>query len=77
MKGVYFLPTLSTLQNWLQRANFKDFEVLFNEELSTEEQRATEWAPVRSLNESLDPDDNTKTIEGYPRAHRFYVKVRR
>lgn len=77
MKGVYFLPTLSTLQNWLQRANFKDFEVIFNEELSTAEQRATEWAPVRSLSESLDLDDKTKTIEGYPRAHRFYVKVRR
>ena len=76
MKGVYFLPTLITLQHWLQRANFKDFEVIFNEELSTEEQRTTEWAPVRSLKDSL-AEDERKTIEGYPRAHRFYVKVRK
>lgn len=74
MKGVYFLPTLNTLKNWLQRANFRSIEVIFNEELSTDEQRSTEWAPVRSLRESLDPNDDTKTIEGYPRARRFYVK---
>jgi tRNA (mo5U34)-methyltransferase len=74
MKGVYFLPTLNTLRNWLQRANFRCIEVIYNEELSTDEQRSTEWAPVRSLEESLDPIDKTKTIEGYPRAHRFYVK---
>ncbi|GFH58728.1 tRNA (mo5U34)-methyltransferase [Chaetoceros tenuissimus] len=77
MKGVYFLPTLSTLKNWLQRANFRNFEVIFSEELSTDEQRTTEWAPVRSLADSLDPNDSTKTIEGYPRAHRFYIKCLR
>jgi tRNA (mo5U34)-methyltransferase len=74
MKGVYFLPTLNTLKNWLQRANFRNLEVVYSEELSTEEQRTTEWAPVKSLGESLDPTDDSKTIEGYPRAHRFYVK---
>lgn len=73
MKGVYFLPTLNTLKSWLQRANFRNIEVVFNEELSTDEQRATDWAPVRSLAESLDPNDSTKTVEGYPRAHRFYL----
>jgi len=77
MTGVYFLPTLNTLKNWLQRANFKTFEVIFSEELSTDEQRTTEWAPVRSLKESLDPNDDSKTIEGYPRAHRFYIKCRK
>ncbi len=73
MKGVYFLPTMNTLKNWLQRANFKNIKVIFSEELSTDEQRATEWADVRSLKESLDPNDDSKTIEGYPRAYRFYV----
>jgi len=74
MKGVYFLPTLNTLKNWLQRANFNNIKVIFGEELSTEEQRATDWANVRSLRESLDPKDDSKTVEGYPRAHRFYVQ---
>lgn len=77
MKGVYFLPTLITLEHWLKRANFKNFEVIYNEVLSTVEQRSTDWAPVRSLEESLDPSDTSQTVEGYPRAHRFYVKVTR
>jgi len=77
MKGVFFLPTLATLQHWLQRAHFLDFEMIYSEQLSTEEQRTTEWAPVRSLKESLDPNDENKTVEGYPRAHRFYVRVRK
>jgi tRNA (mo5U34)-methyltransferase len=77
MKGVYFLPTLNTLKHWLQRAQFQDFQIIYSEELSTDEQRTTEWAPIRSLKESLDQNDNSKTVEGYPRAHRFYVKVRK
>ena len=77
MKGVFFLPTLNTLKHWLQRANFQDCEVIFSEPLSIEEQRSTDWAPVRSLKESLDPEDTTKTMEGYPVPHRFYVRVRK
>ena len=77
MKGVFFLPTLNTLRHWLQRSRFLDFEIIHSEELSTDEQRTTEWAPIRSLEESLDPNDNSKTVEGYPRAHRFYVRVRK
>ena len=54
-----------------------DFEVIYSEELSIDEQRSTEWAPIRSLKDSLDPNDSRKTVEGYQRAHRFYVKVRK
>jgi tRNA (mo5U34)-methyltransferase len=76
MTGVYFLPTLKALEYWLARANFKNFEVLFAEPLSTDEQRITEWAPVKtSLKESLDMNDMSLTREGYPAPHRFYVKV--
>ena len=64
MKGVFFLPTLNTLKHWLQKARFLDFEVIFSEELSIDEQRKTEWAPVRSLKESLNPNDPTRTVEG-------------
>lgn len=74
MRGVYYLPTLKTLKSWLTRSNFRNIEVVFDEELSTDEQRGTEWAQVKSLNEYLDPNDSTKTVEGYPRPRRFYVK---
>ena len=48
MKGVYFLPTISTLKNWLTRTRFYDIQVFFSEPLTVEEQRITEWAPVNT-----------------------------
>jgi len=73
MTGVYFLPTLNTLLHWMTRAQFRDLEVIFNEPLSTEEQRITEWAPVNtSLKESLN-ESKTATVEGYAAPSRFYV----
>ena len=72
-RGVWFLPTLSCLQNWLIRAGFKQTKVIFNEPLSVDEQRSTEWAPIESLNEALDPADSPKTVEGYPAPYRFYL----
>mmetsp|Transcript_13541 Transcript_13541/g.19372 ORF Transcript_13541/g.19372 Transcript_13541/m.19372 type:complete len:743 (+) Transcript_13541:190-2418(+) len=78
MKGVYFLPTLNALKNWLKRSNFVDIEVIFSEILSVDEQRITEWAPMhKSLKESLDVNDPNKTMEGYPAPHRFYLKARK
>jgi tRNA (mo5U34)-methyltransferase len=80
MKGVYFLPTLQCLRNWLARANFPTAgtSLIFAEELTVEEQRVTEWAPVNgSLLESLDRADKSKTIEGYPAPHRFYLRCKR
>ncbi|HCI31107.1 MAG TPA: tRNA 5-methoxyuridine(34)/uridine 5-oxyacetic acid(34) synthase CmoB, partial [Psychrobacter sp.] len=33
---------------------------------SMKEQRKTEWMTYHSLTDFLDPNDSTKTIEGYP-----------
>jgi tRNA (mo5U34)-methyltransferase len=33
---------------------------------STEEQRATDWMHFESLEDFLDPNDHSKTIEGHP-----------
>ena len=76
MKGVYFLPTISTLKHWLTRSGFINIKVFFAEPLSTEEQRRTEWADVRSLKEALS-EDQMQTIEGYSRPLRYYLKARR
>jgi tRNA (mo5U34)-methyltransferase len=76
-RGIWYLPTLPCLINWLRRTQFRDIECFFNEPLSCEEQRATEWAPVKSLRDFLDPVDITKTIEGYPAPRRFYVVAKR
>ena len=84
MGGVWFLPTLAALKNWLRRASFAEVECFYAEPLSTEEQRATEWAPISSLEQALvgepaaaGPDGAARTVEGYPAPWRFYVKARR
>lgn len=74
--GVWFLPTLSALKNWAVRAGFSRVETLYSEPLSTEEQRATAWAPLKSLADFLDPNDSSRTIEGYPAPYRHYLLLR-
>eukprot|EP01051_Picozoa_sp_SAG22_P017441 SAG22_NODE_2691_length_2307_cov_20.591938_3_plen_120_part_00 len=73
--GMWFLPTLPALQNWLKRAGFNQLDCFYAESLSTEEQRATDDAPISSLGEGMRADGKTK--EGYPPPYRYYVKVRR
>ena len=74
-RGIWFLPTQSCLEHWMQRAGFKNLECIFAEPLSTAEQRRTPWAAVDSLAEFLDPHDATRTVEGYPAPWRYYVRA--
>ncbi|MFK7872398.1 MAG: tRNA 5-methoxyuridine(34)/uridine 5-oxyacetic acid(34) synthase CmoB [Oligoflexales bacterium] len=73
-KGVWFLPTQSCLENWLRRSGFRNIECVYAQPLSTNEQRATEWAPIKSLKDFL---INDKTVEGYPAPWRFYFTAMR
>jgi tRNA (mo5U34)-methyltransferase len=72
-KGIWWLPTLSCLTNLLQRCNFKEISCIYAAKLEPSEQRATPWAPLASLEDFLDPEDSTKTREGYPAPWRFYL----
>ena len=74
-RGFWFLPTLSCLQNWVKRSGFQHVDVLFAGPLSLDEQRTSSWAPIDSLKEFLSPCE-TKTIEGHPAPHRFYLRAR-
>lgn len=73
-RGIWFLPTQSCLEHWLHRTGFRNIECIFAEPLSTAEQRRTPWADVDSLAEFLDPQDATRTVEGYPAPWRYYVR---
>lgn len=75
--NVYFVPTIQALFNWLERAKFKDAEVLEIKVTDTNEQRKTEWIFGESLEQFLDPKDPSRTIEGYPAPKRVYVKAKR
>lgn len=75
--GIWFLPNQELLKIWLTRAHFKDIEMFYADKLSTDEQRATEWADISSLQQALNKDDQSRTVEGYPAPHRFYMKATR
>ena len=72
--GQWYLPTRSALGNWLARTNFRQIEVFYDAPLSTDEQRATDWARIASLKDFI---DGQQTIEGYPAPRRFYVVAQR
>ena len=73
--NIYFVPTIPALKNWCLRAGFSDFEVLETSVTDANEQRKTEWIEGQSLEDFLDPEDNTKTVEGYPAPKRVYVRL--
>ncbi len=75
--NIYFIPTVNALKNWLDRAGFDEFEVLAITTTTSEEQRKTEWSFDQSLEDFLDPNDKTKTVEGYPAPKRVYIKARK
>lgn len=75
--NVYFVPTLKALENWCYRAGFTSFEVLGTVVTTSDEQRRTDWIESHSLEDFLDPVDNTRTVEGYPAPKRGYVRIKK
>ncbi len=75
--NIYFVPTVNALINWCTRAGFESVEVLETMVTEPNEQRKTEWIDTQSLEDFLDPNDPTKTVEGYPAPKRVYIKARK
>jgi len=75
IQNIYFVPTISALLNWCERANFKDIEILAIKSTDLDEQRKTEWILGQSLGDFLDPTDLNRTIEGYPAPRRVYLRL--
>ena len=65
MRNVWFLPSSQAMIKWLQRCGFKNVKLIDETATCTEEQRTTEWMQFHSLTNFLDPNDSSKTIEGY------------
>ena len=66
MRNVYFIPSVPTMINWLYKCGFSDVKMVDKSITSLDEQRKTEWMTSDSLADFLDPNDSSKTIEGYP-----------
>ena len=73
MGNVWFIPSVATLCQWLRKMKFSDIQVVDVSTTTAEEQRRTEWMTFHSLTDFLDPDDMTKTAEGYPAPQRAIV----
>ena len=66
MRNVWFLPSEKAMCAWLERCGFSNVRVVNTDITALDEQRKTEWIDTESLKDFLDPNDNSKTIEGYP-----------
>ena len=77
MKNIWFIPTMNCFINWAKKANLVNIEIIANTNLTTDEQRTTKWCPppCKSLKDSLDKNDPSKTIEGHPAPRRFLIKA--
>lgn len=77
MRNVRLVPDLATLHTWLAKAGFGDTDVVDVSPTGTTEQRTTAWMPYESLAAALDPEDPSRTVEGYPAPRRAVMIARR
>ena len=77
MNNVYFLPSVAALTLWLEKAGFVDVHCVDISTTTSDEQRATDWMTYHSLSDFLDPDDDSKTVEGYPRPVRAVMVAKK
>ena len=79
MRNVYSIPSIKTLKSWLNDANFNNVRVVDVSKTTTAEQRKTPWIGENgaSLEDFLNPLDDSLTIEGYPAPTRAIVVCER
>ena len=70
MRNTWFIPSVAMLEIWLGRCGFRSIRVVDINQTTVEEQRSTEWMHFESLADFLDPNDTSKTVEGYPAPRR-------
>lgn len=73
MRNVWQLQTIAELTTLLEQSGFRDIEFVDESLTTIDEQRSTEWMTFDSLAEALDPDDPSRTVEGWPAPRRVVV----
>ena len=75
MRNVHCLPSIETLKSWLIDANFQNIKVIDVTKTSPKEQRRTSWIGknAASLEDFLDPNNSSYTIEGHPAPTRAII----
>ncbi|NOR73246.1 MAG: tRNA 5-methoxyuridine(34)/uridine 5-oxyacetic acid(34) synthase CmoB [Mariprofundaceae bacterium] len=73
MRNVWSVPSVKTVEIWLKQVGFTSIRCVDVNVTTVEEQRSTEWMQFESLSDFLDPDDHSKTVEGYPAPRRATI----
>ena len=75
MRNVHCLPSIETLKSWLVDANFQNIKVIDVTKTSPKEQRRTSWIgkDAASLEDFLNPNNSSYTIEGHPAPTRAII----
>ena len=66
MRNVWSIMTTDKIKNLLTDAGFVNVRCVNQNTTSLKEQRTTDWMQFHSLEQFLDAEDISKTIEGYP-----------
>ena len=77
MRNVWSIPCPKLVNTWLQQCGFSNCELLSKHNTNFKEQRSTNWMPSYSLINFLDPENFSKTIEGYPAPKRAIFSAQR
>jgi tRNA (mo5U34)-methyltransferase len=73
MCNVWFIPSSAELVAWLERCGFSNVRLVDETVTGIAEQRITEWMQFESLQQCLDPQDASLTVEGLPAPRRAVV----
>jgi len=66
MRNVHEIPSVKKVEKLLDSLNFKEIKLLDVTKTTGAEQRKTVWMRFESLEDFLDKNDDSKTVEGYP-----------
>jgi tRNA (mo5U34)-methyltransferase len=73
MRNVWASPGTESLLQWVKTAGFRLPRVVDITPTTTEEQKSTGWMTFESLEQALDPDNASLTVEGLPAPVRAVV----
>jgi tRNA (mo5U34)-methyltransferase len=77
MRNVWFIPSARALELWMKKVGFVDVRIEDVSPTTIQEQRSSRWMPFESLADFLNPEDSTKTFEGYPAPLRAVVVAKK
>lgn len=70
MRNVWTVPSVQDVTQLLTRSGFRQIELIDQTRTTIQEQRTTKYMPYDSLQDALDAQDQSLTVEGYPAPER-------